>query len=151
MMKKRVGLSFLCIMIGLSLVSCRKSEGMEDGYYTAEMASYSHGWKEYVTICVMKDQVVSVEYNAKDPSGFIKSWDMAYMREMGAAQGTYPNKYTRAYAAQLIEDQGVEDIDMVTGASSSGGNFRRLAEAVMERAKSGDPSVAVVGTEDAGE
>lgn len=151
MEKKRAGFICMiscCIVSCLFLVSCKKAEGMQDGYYTAEMAAYSHGWKEYVTICVMKDKIVSVEYNAKDPSGFIKSWDIAYMREMGAAQGTYPNKYTRAYAAQLIEDQGVGHIDMVTGASSSGGNFRRLAEAVIERAESGDTSVAVVETAD---
>ena len=77
MWKKKISILCICFMIGVSLISCKKSEKMQDGYYTAEAAEYSHGWKEYVTICVMENQIVSVEYNAKNASGFIKSWDMA--------------------------------------------------------------------------
>ena len=42
-----------------------------------------------------------MEYNAENASGFIKSWDNAYMQTMLHAQGTYPNEYTRSYANQL--------------------------------------------------
>lgn len=144
MWKKKISILCICFMIGVSLISCKKSEKMQDGYYTAEAAEYSHGWKEYVTICVMESQIVSVEYNAKNASGFIKSWDMAYMRNMNSVQGTYPNAYTRAYAAQLFKGQGENSVDMVSGASSSGRNFVELSAAVVERAKNGDTSIAVV-------
>ena len=144
MWKKKISILCICFMIGVSLISCKKSEKMQDGYYTAEAAEYSHGWKEYVTICVMENQIVSVEYNAKNASGFIKSWDMAYMRNMNSVQGTYPNAYTRAYAAQLFKGQGVNSVDMVSGASSSGRNVVELSAAVVERAKNGDTSIAVV-------
>ena len=144
MWKKKISILCICFMIGVSLISCKKSEKMQDGYYTAEAAEYSHGWKEYVTICVMENQIVSVEYNAKNASGFIKSWDMAYMRNMNSVQGTYPNAYTRAYAAQLFKGQVENSVDMVSGASSSGRNFVELSAAVVERAKSGDTSIAVV-------
>ena len=71
----------LCMMIS----GCGSSEGENkfvDGYYTAVMSDYSFGWKEYVTICVMEHKIVSVEYNARNKAGFIKSWDSAYMRNM---------------------------------------------------------------------
>ena len=115
-----------------------------DGYYTAEMADYSHGWKEFVTIAVNSGKIVSVEYNAKTASGFIKSWDMAYMESMNKIQGTYPNRYTRSYAASFLEKQSAQDIDTITGATESGKNFEKMAEALMEKAKKGDFSIAIV-------
>lgn len=147
MWKKRMLILALCMCAGLWAVSCKKEEGMKDGYYTAQMSDYSHGWKEYVTICVMEDKIVSVEYNAENASGFIKSWDIAYMENMNSIKGTYPNKYTREYAAQLLENQGAGDIDAVSGASTSGGNFVRLATAVLEQAHNGDSTVAIVESE----
>ena len=100
----------------------------------------------------MDGKIVSVEYNAKNASGFVKSWDNVYMGNMNSVKGTYPNRYTRYYAAQLLEEQGADNIDMLAGASSSGGNFRRLAAAVLECAKRGDTEIALVPVEkDAGE
>ena len=146
-MWKKVRILLLCMCMGLLAVSCKKDEGLKDGYYTAEMSDYSHGWKEYVTICVMEDKIVSVEYNAENASGFIKSWDIAYMKNMNSIQGTYPNKYTREYASQLLDNQSADGIDAVSGASSSGGNFVRLAAAVLEKAQMGDSTVAIVESE----
>ena len=79
---------------------------MKDGYYTAETAEFSHGWKEYVCIQVKDDTIVSAEFNAKNESGFIKAWDNEYMRNMSSKSesGIYPNKYTREYVQQLIDE-----------------------------------------------
>lgn len=141
----------ICLLACSLLTSCGEKEGMQDGYYTAELSEYHFGWKEFVTICVMEDKIVSVEYNAKNPSGFIKSWDIAYMRNMNSVQGTYPNKYTRTYGAQLLEEQNADHLDAVIGASSSGKNFNKLAAAVLEKAKKGDTSIAIVEVESEGE
>lgn len=121
---------------------------MKDGYYTAEMSDYSNGWKEYVCILVKNDTIVSAEFNAKDASGFIKAWDNEYMRNMGTAQGTYPNQYTRMYVQQLIEEQKNLEVDTVTGASHSGNNFRKLVPAVIEQAKKGDAATVIVESEE---
>ena len=119
---------------------------LQDGYYTAQAAEYSHGWKEYITIMVKDGSIVSVEYNAENASGFIKSWDNAYMQAMLHAQGTYPNQYTRYYAGQFLEGQGEGSIDALTGASSSYGSFQKLAAAVLEQARKGDSSIVFVDT-----
>lgn len=137
-----------CICILISGCGSQKTDGKwKDGYYTAMMEEYSHGWREYVTICVMDSKIVSVEFNAKNASGFIKAWDNAYMKNMYPVTGTYPNQYTRTYAAELLEEQSGDEIDMIAGASNSGGNFRRLAAAVLECAKKGDTQIAVVAAE----
>lgn len=139
------------LLLCVSFSGCGEAQASEhdlkDGYYTAQMKGYNHGWKEFVTICVMDNKIVSVEYNARNAAGFIKSWDSAYMREMDSVMGIYPNRYTRTYAAQLLDKQSAEDIDMLTGASSSGKNFEKLAAAVLDHARKGDTKIAEVAGE----
>lgn len=66
------------------------------------------------------------------------------MNRMKSAQGTYPNEYTRKYAAQLVESQDIEKVDAVTNASNSGKNFVRLVKAALGNATEGNQEVAVV-------
>lgn len=132
-----------CILAGMILAGCGGNK-MKDGYYTAEMAEFSHGWKEYVCIQVKDDTIVSAEFNAKDASGFIKAWDNEYMRNMGTETGNYPNQYTREYVRQLIEGQKDLKVDLMTGATHSGDNFEKLVPAVIEQAKKGDSTTVEV-------
>lgn len=152
--KQRIFFITCCLLVCSLVSGCggKKAKAQwQDGYYTAMMEEYDFGWKEYVTICVMDHKIVSVEYNAKNASGFVKSWDNAYMRNMKPVMGTYPNRYTRYYAAKLLSEQNADQIDMLAGASTSGGNFRKLAAAVLECAEKGDTEIAVVPVEDTGE
>lgn len=139
---------FLILLLVFSASGCNKKEGnLVDGYYTAEMSDYSFGWKEFVTIRVSNGKIVTVEYNAKNQSGFIKAWDIAYMRNMYSQKGTYPNRYTRTYAANFLAAQSDKGIDGVSGATMSGGNFRKMASLLMEKARSGDTSLGIVQVE----
>lgn len=148
-MKKKLIVLFTTILFSLALLcGCSLGNKMKNGYYTAEMSDFSHGWKEYVCILVKNDKIVSAEFNAKDESGFIKAWDNEYMRNMNTIQNTYPNKYTREYVQQLINGQKNTKVDMVTGASSSGANFEKLIAAVIEQAKEGNHATVIVETEE---
>ena len=147
MKKFKISGLLLSFVFCLSVSGCsinKQESGFVDGYYTATMSDYSHGWKEYVTICVMNHRIVNVEYNARNKAGFIKSWDSAYMRNMNSVMGTYPNRYTRDYAAQFLEKQGQEEIDLLTGATSSGGNFQKLTAALLESVRTGDTKIQIV-------
>ncbi|MDR1931406.1 MAG: FMN-binding protein [Spirochaetales bacterium] len=140
-------MKLLCLPFALIFaLSCSGGDsGLHDGYYTAEAARFdSHGWKEFVTICVRNSKIITIEYNAKNPSGFIKSWDMDYMRHMSKVEGTYPNEYTRIYASRLLDKQNPEELDVVTGATESYEKFKQLASAVISQAKAGDTHVAAV-------
>ncbi len=143
---KRLISAALILAAMMLFTACGEQTGMQDGYYTAQASEFSHGWKEYITIMVKGGSIVSVEYNAENASGFIKSWDNAYMQNMLHAQGTYPNEYTRYYAGQLLEGQGEEEIDALTGATSSYGSFQKLEAAVIEQAMKGDSNIAIVDT-----
>jgi major membrane immunogen (membrane-anchored lipoprotein) len=102
------------------------------------------GWKEYVSIFVNNNKIVTVEYNAKNAAGFIKSWDMNYMRAMNRISRTYPNEYTRYYANSFLKTQRPDNIDALSGASNSYRSFRLLAGAALDRAKTGEKSVNFV-------
>ncbi len=143
----RLKIATLLVIAALAAGGCadrQEKDILQDGTYTAQMDEYSHGWKEYVTIIVKNGEVVSTEYNAENASGFIKSWDNAYMNNMKAAMGTYPNEYTRYYAAQLTGQKETPDIDLLSGATNSGGNFQKLSKAVVEQAVKGDSSIVAV-------
>ena len=143
---KRILTVFFCLLLMASmLTACGGGTELQDGYYTAQASEFSHGWKEYITILVKGGEIISVEYNAENASGFIKSWDNAYMQTMLHSNGTYPNEYTRYYANQLLEGQGEGNIDAISGASSSHESFQKLAQAVLEQARKGDSSVVIVG------
>lgn len=144
---KKYKMAVLLLIFTFILGGCGENEqetGMQDGSYTAQMSDYSFGWKEYLTITVKNGEIVTTEYNAENPSGFIKSWDNTYMDNMKSVTGTYPNEYTRYYAAQLTGQTSIPEIETLTGASTSGANFRLLAQAVVEQALKGDSTVALV-------
>ena len=143
-MKRILALLFTLLMMVSLLTACGEQTQLQDGYYTAQMSEYSHGWREYITILVKGGSIVSVEYNAENASGFIKSWDNAYMQTMFHANGTYPNEYTRYYANQLLTGQGEGGIDAISGASSSHGTFQMLARAVLEQSRKGDSGIIYV-------
>jgi len=144
MNKKFHFLIFVPVLLCTWLLGGCSSAALKDGFYTAQMSDYSYGWKEYLCIMVKDDKIVYAEFNAKNPSGYIKAWDNAYMESMAAVEDTYPNDYTRKYVAQLIEAQSAGGIDTISGATNSGNNFLKLAAAVIEQAAAGNPDTVIV-------
>ena len=139
-MKKVWCTVFLGIFLIFSYGSCaRMDNSLMDGYYTAEAAVFDdYGWKEYVTVRISGGRIIHVEFNAFNSSGFLKSWDMNYMRLMNAESGTYPSAYSRIYGGKFLEKQGTEGLECISGATYSYNTFLRLAEAVLENARTGD-------------
>lgn len=145
-MRKR-SLLVVVILLCTLLSGCSQLRALDlsDGYFTAEATTFdAHGWKEFLTVYINNKKIVTVEFNAKNASGMIKSWDVEYMRAMNAKHGTYPNKYTRAYAADLLNKQNPALVDGISGATHSYTSFQLLAEAAVGQAKTGDKNVVFV-------
>lgn len=140
----KTNIFILSLFVILFLTGCSGFNYLKDGYYTAEMSEFSHGWKEYLLIQVKDGSIVSAEFNAKDENGFIKAWDNSYMKNMSIVQDTYPNKYTREYVLQLLEEQSDIQVDAISGATTSGNNFKKLVQAVLEQAETGKSETVVV-------
>lgn len=135
----------LCSLLAAASGCAQQHSGLQDGYYTAETADFdADGWKEYITIYICDNRIITAEYDAYNASGMVKSWDIEYMRAMKAADGSYPNEYTRAYVQALVDRQDPAEVHGVTGATNSYKLFLLLVQAVMEKAKSGDNQIALV-------
>jgi major membrane immunogen (membrane-anchored lipoprotein) len=118
---------------------------LADGYYTVEAASYDrYGWIDYITIYIDNNNIVTAEFDAKNASGFLKSWDMDYMRLMGAHSGIYPAVYSREYTAALLRLQEPEGIDVLAGATRSYNSFKILAKTAISQARANKKNVALV-------
>ena len=143
---RSLALLLVVLLPALLLSSCKNMEvRMQDGFYSAEIAEFDeHGWKEYITIYVSENTIVTVDYNAKNGSGFIKSWDMEYMQLMNRDDGTYPNKYAREYAEALINQQTPNRVDAISGATHSFVTFQALARAAIQQAYAGDTKLIYV-------
>jgi len=141
----------IIILLVLPFASCKgSSSDLKDGYYTAEVDDFdSYGWKDYVTICVSGGRIIMVEYNAYNLSGFLKSWDMDYMRSMSASDKTYPSEYARHYARLFLYYQSTNGIDVLSGATVSYPIFIKLAEAVLKNAMEGDRNIVLIHIGDA--
>ena len=139
---------FVILTAFYTLNACSpNSASLKDGYYTAETAEFDeHGWKEYLSVFISEGRIILAEYNAYNSSGFIKSWDMDYMRAMNAKDGTYPSAYSRHYASRFLELQDTKGIDAISGATASYNNFIRLADAVMKNAREGNGKTERVGS-----
>ena len=148
-MKRKLCIVLIATVAMLTgLTGCQmNSNALKDGYYTAQTKDPLNGWWEFVTIFVKDGEIISVEYNAKNASGFIKSWDMSYMRKMNEYKNMYPNRYTREYGRRLLNTQDPTQVDVVAGASNSGALFVQLSSAAIELAREGKSEVAFVGKE----
>jgi major membrane immunogen (membrane-anchored lipoprotein) len=136
-------------VLATGLSTSDERETMHDGYYTVEMETDSYGWKEFLTIYVNNGKIVSAEYDAKNASGLIKSWDMDYMYHMNKTDGNYPNKYTRYYASKLLTHQTTDGMDAMSGATESFFSFKSLAKTAIKQARAGNKKVAYVQTQNA--
>ena len=148
MRRKSIGLILgilTAAAVTVSLSGCASSTALKDGYYTAQASDYwGSGWKEFVMITVKGGRIIAVEYNAEDANGFAKSWDTEYLQNMMDCQGTYPNEYMRAYINQLLEEQSANQVDAISGATTSARYFEYLTQAAIEQARKGDSQTVIV-------
>jgi major membrane immunogen (membrane-anchored lipoprotein) len=118
---------------------------MHDGYYTAKAEEYdSEGWKDFLTIYVSDNKIVTVEFNAHTSSGFLRSWDPDYQRREREETGLHPSEYLRTYTSELLSLQNPASVLVVAGAERQHKTFQLLTEAAIARAKAGDKTIDLV-------
>ncbi|MDR3278103.1 MAG: FMN-binding protein [Oscillospiraceae bacterium] len=130
----------------LLLAGCAGQDGgMRDGYYTAEAAAFDdEGWKDFITLYVADGKIVTAEFNARNSSGFVRSWDPDYQRATRAETGLNPSEYLRTYTGELLNLQNPAKVLVVAGAERPHETFQLLTEAAIVHAKAGDKTTAFV-------
>lgn len=118
---------------------------MHNGYYSARADSFApDGWKEFLTLYVHNDRIVTVEYNARNASGLVMSWDVRYLSRMKAALGMHPNQIIRDYIKELLNRQDPGIIRRVSGDTRFYDAFATLSSVAVAQAKKGDKTVLEV-------
>lgn len=164
-MKKKLFLSTIALFALVSLAACNSDQetasssstsesamtdsttmnsnaagvAYEDGNYKVEAKDFDEkGWKEYVDLTLADGKITKVVYNAVDKEDKLKTDDADYKTNMEKANGTYPEKYMKELADQLVTNQKVSEVDAVTGATHSSDNFKKLAAAALDYAEKGE-------------
>ena len=141
-----------CFILFVLLSGCSPDENlMHDGYYSAVAAAFNKdGWKEFITLYVYNNRIVTVEYNARNASGLVRSWDAPYLRQLKEKTGVHPNLLIREYSRELLGRQDPEGIRRVKGDGRFYDIFKTLASAAIAQAKAGDKTVLEVPVAEAG-
>lgn len=144
-MARRLALLFT-VLLALALCGCpHDGETMNNGYYSAAAASFdSSGWKPFITLYVYNGKIVTAEFNARNASGLIFSWDVLSMRRAKLRTRIHPSKIIREYTQELLNRQNAEKIRRIPGDYFLYESFTQLAAAAMARAQAGDRSLAEV-------
>ncbi|MEC5341689.1 FMN-binding protein [Brenneria populi] len=122
------------------------NDAIKDGTYKAESAKFDdHGWKPFLELIYKDGKITAVKFDyTSEKDGRLKTSDQAYGKSMTAAAGTSPEIYTAKLAESLVAKQDIADVDGVTGATHSTEDFKILASAAMENAKTGNLETAKV-------
>ena len=144
-MSGRAALAVLLLFFVL-LSGCGRGETvLHDGYYSAVAASFNkQGWKEFVTLYVYNNRIVTVEFNARNASGLVLGWDVMTLRMLKSKMRQHPSLVIRKYSQELINRQHPGNIRKITGDEFFYDSFIALAAAAMAQAQAGDKSVAEV-------
>jgi Major membrane immunogen, membrane-anchored lipoprotein len=118
---------------------------MRDGYYSARALSFNNsGWEEFITLYIHNNRIITVEYNARNASGLILTWDVLYMRKIKEKMGVHPNQILREYSRELLNRQDPKSVRKVHGDTYFYETFRKLAAAAVKQAEAGNKAVAEI-------
>jgi major membrane immunogen (membrane-anchored lipoprotein) len=125
---------------------CAPEDGMlQDGYYSAISDSYNEaGWKDFITLYIYNNKIVTAEYNARNASGLVLSWDSASLRGLQAETRLHPDLLIRVYIQDLLTWQDPQRIRRIPADTYVYETFKKLAIVATEQAKIGNRAVAQV-------
>ncbi len=144
--KKRVVAAVLAALLAAAaFTACAKDEVYVDGAYSARFKDYdSRGYQAYVDVSVEDGKVVSIEYDAVDKEGNLRSEDAKYRAEMEKVQGTYPEKYAHDLVNQYMKAQSLDGVDALAGATYATDSFNTLMAAVEENMAAGNTRTIIL-------
>ena len=131
-MKKLTVFVMICILV--LLPSCGKA--FRNGSYEGRSTDDSRGAYGIVTVNIEDGKIASAEFVQYNADGTIKA--EKYGEEAGEENYKIAQKaleQSKKYPEQLIQTQDVEQVDAVTGATTSWKQFQEAASDALAKAK----------------
>ncbi|MBU5590265.1 FMN-binding protein [Clostridium sp. MSJ-4] len=117
----------------------------KDGTFKAEYDNFDErGWKAVTTVEVKDGKIAKVDFTSVNKEGKLKRDDEGYNTNMEKTAKTSPKKYEGELAKKLVEKQDPDKVDVITGATHSTEDFKKLSKAALENAKTGKTETAKV-------
>lgn len=133
-MKKFLVLGLVLVLVLTMAVGCSSDKAKyEDGTYTAETEFDSNGYKGTIEIVVSGGKITSVDYDELNEAGDKKSEDAEYAEMMEGVSGITPAKAYDQLEKALISKQNADDVDLVSGATTSAETFKALVKEALNQ------------------
>ena len=133
-MKKFLLSGLIFILVLTMVVGCTSNDAnYEDGTYDAEGEPDERGWRGVVQVVVEDGKITSVDYDEVNEANELKSEDEEYAETMKGASGISPAEAYEQMENALIKRQDVDQIDAVSGATSSFEQFKSLVKEALNK------------------
>jgi major membrane immunogen (membrane-anchored lipoprotein) len=125
-MKKSFSIFLVLLFVVVSLANIN----LRNGVYRAESLEISRDWMDFVELTIENGKIVKVVNDSYNVStGLFKSNDKGYWDRMGMDLSKVYEKLTN----DLVNKQNINEVDTITGATSSVNAFKSLVQAILER------------------
>ncbi|WP_282920060.1 FMN-binding protein [Ignavigranum ruoffiae] len=111
---------------------------LQDGEFTAKGEVDEHGWSPMMTMVVKDGKITEVTYDYENAEGKLKSEDEEYNKNMKDKTGVSAAEAMEQLSAALVEKQKVEEVDVVSGATSTSEEFMNLAKQLIKESQMKD-------------
>jgi len=149
-MKKRIALLVLMAMLVVFAAACTPRETppaqdpqpqtppqqeakYKDGEYEAELEPDERGWKPVVEVTVEGGKITEVAFDEVNEEGVKKSENEEYLERWGTAVNIDASKVYPQYQDELIEKQDVEEVEVITGATSTHEKFQEVVKKALDK------------------
>ncbi|MBA1333945.1 MAG: hypothetical protein HPY66_0338 [Firmicutes bacterium] len=139
-MNKRLIFILFTVVLLVAFSACARKEtqppqqdqtpqegAIKDGVYFQEGEADERGWKPMITIIVNNGKIVKAHYDEINQENNLKGFDQEYLDDWKDKSGTNLLTAEKKLVDSLIEKQDPEQVDSVTGATSTTGKFKDLA------------------------
>ncbi len=100
----------------------------EDGTHEAELEPDERGWKAVVEVTVEGGKITAAAFDEVNEEGAKKSEDEEYLERWGTAANIDASEVYPKYEEDLIETQDVEEVEVITGATSTHEKFQDVVK-----------------------
>lgn len=127
-MKKRISFIPLLTLLVALLAGCGGGKTYEDGTHYRESEFDERGWKSTLTLTVKNGKISEVTYDEVDNKGISKTTNPEYAQAMKEEEGVTPQEAFNTLSKELLSTQDINEVDAVSGATTSSELFKKLVE-----------------------
>ena len=123
--------------------------GLQDGTYAVEELNFGGtGWKEGLEIVVADGKITDATWSSVNEAGELKIEDDNYQETMTETDGVGPQDFIPALEDSLVDTQNPDDVEVVTGATSTSEKFKDYADQLVAAAEEGNTDTIEVDNQE---